>query len=412
MKRKMLGIFLFLLSFSLYSFEPQDVVYEDCKAPQPEQALCEDFPLPKSQAKNIILFIGDGMGINQIYTARVYQNGPDQPLELEQFEEKSLIRTCSLTGITDSGAAGTALATGHKTLNTRIGVDPKGNPLTSILELARLEGKSVGLVTTDQVVGATPATFALHKPNRYNFSLLAQDYLSARPDLLLGGGRKWFLRKERGGSLIKKAEQIGYLVVFDRKQLKAVPEETVRLLGLFALREMTYVFDRTPETSEPELKEMTQTALKLLSHNPEGFFLMVEGARIDHACHRTDLKRSIYEVLSLNQAVIIAKDFQKTHPDTLILLTADHETGGLEVIPGEYKKGELVRVKWSRKILPLVSAFHSSQRVPLFGSGPGAELVPKADDNTEVFCIILRAFGINPPREKEEEKCPCENFGG
>jgi len=343
------------------------------------------------------------MGLNQIYSARVYKNGPNQPLELEQFSHQSLIKTCSLSGVTDSAASGTALATGTKTKNQRVGMSPDKIPLPNLVELARKQGKAVGLVTTDQLVGATPSTFALHQEQRYSYQELAEDYLSAELDLILGGGKKWFIQKKDGENLIAQFEKAGYQVVFNWGALEKI--KAGKVFGAFSDKEMTFELNREPDSEEPHLYQMTQKAIEVLSQDPDGFFLMVEGARIDHACHKADLSLMLFEVLALEDAVKIAKKWQEKNPDTLILVTADHETGGLELKAKDYQKGDKVEHIFKRNI-PGIIALHSSQRVALFAQGPGAELVEKAEDNTEVFCIISSVMGLEIS-QKEKSGCGC-----
>ncbi len=372
---------VFLIAQIGLSYESADVVSANCSQKQELKADCSKFS-GGGHAKNVIIFIGDGMGLNAIYSARVLQNGPQEPLELEQMAHKTLIKTCSLSGLTDSAAAGTALATGYKTYNAQIGTGPDGKGLEDILDLAKKSGKATGLVTTDMVVGATPATFALHQDSRFTFRSLAEEYCEVKPEVLMGGGKDWFSKKGDRPDLIERERNGGYEVILDRSALPACGQNGKPVLGLFSDTEMTYEFDRKADCSEPHLYEMTQKALDVLAQDPDGFFLMVEGARIDHASHNGDFNRMRQEVLGLDQAVKVAKDFQAQHPDTLILITSDHETGGLKVKPGDYKKGDTVKYTYTTKLVPGIPAMHSTQKVALFGQGPGSEEVEKADDNT------------------------------
>ena len=400
MRRKLaVGFVLFLLAGMASSYEPKDVVYAKCSEKQELKADCSIFA-PSAPARNVIVFIGDGMGLNAIYSGRVFKNGPNQPLAIEDFPHHSLVKTCSLSGVTDSAASATALATGTKTYNGQLGTDPDQKELEDAGELARKAGKAVGLVTTDTVLGATPSGFVLHEDSRFTFDHLAADYLLVKPDVLMGGGRKVFEKNH----LIDKAKSEGYQVVFDRDGMEK--DNSFPLLGLFADQEMTFVLDRKSDCAEPTLAQMTQKALDLLSTNPKGFFLMVEGARIDHASHQAKFNKMIQEVASLDDAVKAAKDFQALNPDTLILLTSDHETGGLKVKEGDYSKGTIPKGIYTTAI-PGITTLHSGQKVALFGAGPGSELVEKASDNTQVFCIIKGA--MTDHSEKTEDKgCGCD----
>ncbi len=391
MKRWMMVIALVLFARAGLSYEPGEVVNADCNKKQELKADCSKFS-GGGRAKNVIVFIGDGMGLNAIYSARVYRNGPKDLLELEKMRRQTLVKTCSLSGVTDSAASATALATGTKTYNGRIGTGPDDKDLADIVGLAKQTGRSIGLVTTDMVVGATPSSFSLHQGDRFTFGTLAEEYLAVKPDLLFGGGKEWFEKKSGSADLLEQAKKQGYLVVEDAKQLDSV--SSLPVLGLFSEEEMTYELDRKADSPEPHIGQMTQKALDLLSQDPDGFFLMVEGARIDHASHKGDFNRMLEEVIALDQAVKIAKDWQAKNPETLILITSDHETGGMKVVPADDKKGDKVGYKYTTKLLPGIPALHSGQKVALFGQGPGSEGVEKADDNTQVFCVMQRALGV------------------
>jgi len=416
--RLMAVVAILLFSGNLYGFEPKDTVYANCKEPQAQKADCSSFQ-PGKPAKNIIIFVNDGVGINEIYATRVFKNGPQEPLNFEKFPHHSLIKTCALKGVTDSAAASTALATGSKTNNTRIGQDDQGNNLTNTVELAKQAGKAVGVVTTDELPGATPAGFTVHNNKRTHYAEIAQSYLEARPDLLMGGGRKWFapdsgsgggeetvIHTASGGvikvkqtpgreNLLVKAQGLGYSIVLDEKDLAGLPTDAKAVLGLFAPGGMDSDAEREADSTEPSMEQMMAASLKFLSKNNNGFFLVFESANSDSADHSGNEKKVVSELLAVEKAVQMAVDFQKQNPDTLILLTSDHDTGGMDVAPGNYKQGDYVKVKWTTKILPGIPAFHSSQKVGLFGSGPGSELVEKANDNTQVFCIISGAMQRN-----------------
>jgi alkaline phosphatase len=419
--KKNLTMFLIMVLTFLSSlsnaYEPQDVVYEDCSKKQVVQADCSGFS-SETQPKNVIIFIQDGVGINQIWSSRVYQNGVETKLEFEKFPYQSLVKTCSLSGVTDSAAASTALATGHKTQNGKLGIGPLNQKLTNITELAKKAGKAVGIVTTDELPGATPAGFVVKINSRTKYGRIAELYLESAPELLMGGGRKWFqkqtssseqasiiyadagktISKAEGAKskdLLKQASSLGYNIIFTREGLNAYTPEWQKVLGLFSIINMPYAMDRSLESPEPTMEEMARFTLNFLARDPDGFFLMFESSNTDEAGHSVDQARVIDEIIAFEKVVKVALEFQKTHPDTLILVTSDHETGGMEVIPGNYQKGEYVAIKWTTKIMPIVPALHSSQRVPLYGAGPSAELVEKVNDNTEIFCIMKQA--INKP---------------
>ncbi|MDP2892713.1 MAG: alkaline phosphatase [Bacillota bacterium] len=287
-----------------------------------------------SAVENVILLIGDGMGYPQITLSRVF-NG-NKPLAMDTFEEMGSVATYpeddAYKWITDSAAAGTAIATGKKTFNGAISVDNDSSRLETILELAKKSGRATGLVTTATITNATPAVFAAHVPDRGNEDAIAVDMLKTQPDVMLGGGFAYFAPEEKGGSradgrdLIAEAEAAGYTYVNNKDQMD---QADGKILGLFSPGYMPYEIDRT--SLLPALDEMTAKAIDVLSGNPKGFFMMVEGGRIDHAAHAHDAGTLVREVLAFDEAVKIAFDFAREDGNTLVIVTADHETAGLSL---------------------------------------------------------------------------------
>ncbi len=385
--KKWMTTWTLLLCLGLFGFEPADVVVDSCK--RLEEAQCDQYRAEGAgQAKNVIIMIGDGMGLNQIYAARVKVNGPQQPLALESLPHRGLVTTCSLSGTTDSAAAGTALATGHKAVNGDISLSPQGEKWQTVLELAEKLGKRTGLVTTATITDATPAVFGAHVPARADQSGVAQDYLTeTKPNVLLGGGRRRF-----SGAQMKTALADGYAIVADLPGLEKLdPDRTERTLGLFAVNNMTYETDFQPGSTEPHLHEMAAFALKELEQDPKGFFLMIEGGQIDHACHEGNLDKSIAETLEFNRTVQMVLDWIGNRTDTLLLITADHETGGLTITPKDYQKGDAVEARFTTKF-PLFPAAHSKQEVAVFAAGPNAAAVHSHLDNTAISCIMRKAM--------------------
>ncbi|WP_423792334.1 alkaline phosphatase [Methanocaldococcus indicus] len=298
------------------------------------------------KVKNVILMIGDGMGITQTYLAERYKEEIENGhlVILTNFKTRGTITTYSLSSeVTDSAAAGTALLSGYKTNNGMINILPNGSiPRKTLGEIAKEKGKSVGIVTTTRVTHATPASVYAHIKDREEEDKIAEQLLEFEPDVVLGGGLEYFIPKDEKGSkrkdnknLIEEFKKKGYTIVYNKEELEKVnPENTKKLLGLFSMSHMAYEIDREniPEyQNQPSLAEMTKKALEILDKNPNGFFLMVEGGRIDHACHAHDAKSEIMDTIAFDEAVKVALDYQKKHPDTLIIVTADHETGGLSI---------------------------------------------------------------------------------
>ncbi len=293
--------------------------------------------LAKGKIKNVILLIGDGMGPNYTTAYRYYKN---------DFFAKEMTPTAFdpyLVGmqttypddqrenITDSAAAATAMATGQKTYNNAIAVDEKNRPLETVLERAKHVGKSTGLVATSEINHATPAAFAAHNESRKNYAAIADDYYDElidgqhTVDVLLGGGKKYFKRKDR--NLVKQFRNDGYNFVTNREQL--LNSSSNKVLGLFADEGLPKAIDRGKKI--PSLEEMTNAALKQLNKNENGFFLMVEGSQIDWAGHSNDVVGVMSEMKDFEQAFQAAIDFAKKDKHTLVIATADHETGGLSI---------------------------------------------------------------------------------
>ena len=302
------------------------------------------------RATSVILLVGDGMGPSVVGLARDYARAVEnRRLWLEKAISDgglALVQVPALgTLVTDSAAAATAMATGRRTVNGTISLGSEAEPLTTILELARRDSRGTGLVTTTRLTHATPAAFAAHVADREAENEIAKHMLASGADVMLGGGlRHWIpanaiasdfaaykgkSKREDKANLVEKAKDIGYTFVTDGKELAAASGAD-KLLGLFSNSHMSYVLDRQPddETNEPSLVEMTKAALDVLSENENGFFLLVEGGRIDHAAHTNDVASMIADTLEFDEAVGAAMKFAKRHGRTTVFVTADHVTGG------------------------------------------------------------------------------------
>ncbi len=335
------------------------------------------------RARNVILFIGDGMGPEQVKAAGMYRTGAAGSLDFEAFPFRGTVSTANAKGdVTDSAAAATAMATGVKVYNgvLSVALPGNGNPLPTILEQLKAEGKGTGLVTTAALPNATPAAFAAHVPSRDNHAAIVAAYLGqARPEVLFGGGD--FMGEA-------DARRAGYVVVTDRAGLIAVGAgDATRVCGLFG--DGPLPFGNDDAGPFPRLSELTQVALRILEKSPAGFFLMVEGGRIDHACHANDIARAVHETIGLSDAVARAVEWAKGRKDTLILVTADHETGGLRVIANN-GAGALPSVAWG-------TTAHTAAKVPCYGLGPGAGRIPARLENTDIFRIMREAAGNGRP---------------
>lgn len=287
--------------------------------------------------KNVILFIADGTGPASLTMARDYlrdQEGRDA-LALDSIQIGSVRTHSSDSRVTDSAASATALAAGVKTYNGAIAVDTLQRPVASVLEAAEERGMATGLVATSRITHATPAAFAAHVPSRNMEDEIARQMVPQGVDVLFGGGRRHFTADSTlGGSradsldLLAEARAEGYQVVLDREGFSG--ELQTPVLGLFTPDHMAYEIDRD-STAEPSLAEMTTKAIDLLNDGENGFFLMVEGSRIDHAGHANDAAAHLHDLLAYNEAVAAALDFARRDGQTLVLAVSDHETGGLSL---------------------------------------------------------------------------------
>jgi len=387
-------------------------------------------------AKNVILLIGDGMGFPQLTLARIEKSNENlsqyssDNLSMDSMEQTGYVSTFSANSfVTDSAPAATAMATGEKTNNGVISEDktaiPKkrdGNNLTTILELAEMDGLSTGLITTTRITHATPAAFYAHVDNRDNESEIASQLLKSGTDVILGGGQQYFVGRNHtdptgkmGGrdddrDLLEDSVSLGYTLVFNGTGLQKIDAtKTDKLLGLFSSSHMQYELERISSgDKQPSLALMTQKAIEILSRNPKGFFLMIEGGRIDHAGHERNLSRIASDTLAFDDAVRSALDFASKKNDTLVIVTADHECGGLVLQPEnltDYEGGLLdpvfasgtVRTAGPRHdfITEMEEATHTAVDVPVMASGPGAEKVSHGKiDNTRIFEIMKEALSL------------------
>ena len=307
--------------------------------------------------KNVVFMIGDGMGLAQIY-AGMMANG--NHLELERCTFSGFSKTYSSDNFTtDSGAGGTALACGVKTRNHMIGMSPDSVAVQSILEESSKQKLSTGIVVACTLTHATPASYIAHQVNREMNEEIATDYLKTDIDVFIGGGRKYFEdRTIDNRNLTNELKAKDYKIAYT---LADVNKTTSGKLAGFLYD------DQNPGMPErgTMLPDATQAALKILSNNKKGFFLMVEGSQIDWACHSNNYPQEVKEMLDFDQTVGRVLDFARRDGNTLVIITADHETGGMTIPEGKVGSDKL-SVMFSTKN-------HSGVPVPVFAYGPGAE---------------------------------------
>jgi alkaline phosphatase len=279
---------------------------------------------------NVILMIPDGFGPASVTMARMATGAP---LALDEFLTGSVGTRSTDHYVTDSAAGATAYSAGIKTYNGAIAMDDDRQPVGTILQGARDRGMRTALVTTTRLTHATPASFAAHVTYRGMEEEIAAQMMDNRVDLLLGGGLGFFRpepegRRTDGRDLVAEASAAGYYIVQTTDQLATV--RTLPLLGLFASDHLAYEIDRH-RTDQPSLAEMTRRALELLDGHPQGFFIMIEGGRIDHAGHANDAPAHLHDILAYDDAVRVALAFARADGRTLVVSAADHETGGLSI---------------------------------------------------------------------------------
>jgi alkaline phosphatase len=321
----------------------------------------------KKSPKNIILMIGDGMGLAHIYAAMTANGGS---LFLQNFINCGFSKTYSSSDyITDSAAGATALACGVKSYNGAIGVDPDKKPVVNICELAGKMGLKTGLVSTSAINHATPACFVAHQSSRSSYEDISADFLKANIDVFIGGGVKSFENRKDGRNLSKELKDKGYQVLYKIEDIKKV--QSGKLAGLTAEEHNLPM----PERGEM-LVPATETAINLLSQSKKGFFLMVEGSEIDFLAHNNNTTGVVRETLDFDRAIGAALAFASKNKETLILVLADHETGGMTLNGGNNKSGDVI-AKFS-------STDHTGICVPVFAYGPGADQFGGFMENTEI----------------------------
>jgi alkaline phosphatase len=400
-------------------------------------------------ARNAILLIGDGMGQAHRLGGQLLAAGRTGRLAMDRLPVAGLMGTTSADPahfVTDSAAAATALATGVKTSNGAIAIDLDGRPLPTILELAKRAGKATGLVTTCQVTDATPAAFAAHVPHRSDQSEVARQYLeSTGVDVILGGGAVFwapagapppfpadpeeFRERSQGtaGDLVARARDLGYAVARTGEELRAATQNlgtrrsslAPRLLGLFANQELfRQRSEGQGDAYDPpvSLAELTEAAIALLARDPAGFFLVVEESAIDRMAHRNNAPLTLKGVLELDRAVEAALAFAARDRETLVIVTADHECGGLAIAgsddpPYPYEPGDglldtvvagedgpfPIAGEEHGFVMGWATTGHTGAAVPVTAAGPEAERLSGAYENTHPFRVMAEAMGLAAP---------------
>ena len=342
-------------------------------------------PSRSAAPKNIILFIGDGMGPAQLTAATFLRDD----MNMARMPVGGLVLTSSNDRITDSAAGATALATGRVTNNRMLSVSPEGEPYRLITHVAQEAGKRTGVVATSRVVHATPAAFSISNADRRAEHEIAAQFVDAPLDLVLAGGSSQFLPEEEGGgredgrSIVSEMEAQGFAYFDDISQLSET-EAADKVLGLFVSQN----FDPYPDRGEVTT-DLTLAAIANLSRGDEGFFLMVEGSQIDWAGHDNVADWMGQEVLDLDNAVGAALDFAERDGNTLVIVTADHETGGYTLLRD--------RSDAQSHEDHFATGYHSASAVPILAYGPSAERFGGLMHQSRVGQLLFELFGESHP---------------
>lgn len=325
-------------------------------------------PPKGKKVKNVILMIGDGMSLAHMYTAWTANRGQ---LWLENAQYTGLSKTwCTNRLVCDSGSGGTALATGQKTCYHAVGTDPQGNPLTTLCDLAKAKGKSAGIAVTCRLWDATPCDFSCHNLDRDKEQELIGDYPTSGLDYAFGGGAKYFINRADGRDIFKELEANGYHVSRTWDDLAAWKSGKV-----FAV---PYDVDTPlPDERGDLLARASLKGIELLNQNRNGFFMMVEGSQLDDYGHFNQLDLLMKETLDFDQTIGKMMKWAAQDGETLVVVTADHETGGLTLVDGNKDEGK-VTCCFSTKS-------HSGVMVPVYAFGPGSEQFSGIMENTDIF---------------------------
>jgi alkaline phosphatase len=337
-------------------------------------------PAAERRARNIILMIGDGMGTSAVYAGYTVNKGH---LNLERFRNTGFSKTYSTSYITDSGAGGTAIASGCKTYNGAIGVDSSGHPVKTILEWASELGKATGMVATCAITHATPASFISHQASRSDYELIAADFLKTPIDVFIGGGRNHFEKRKDHLNLSDSLREKGYHVAYNLQEIRDISNG--RVAGLLD----TLHAPKWIEGRGDRLSESVTEAIRLLSADNDGFFLMVEGSQIDWGGHENSINYLATEMADFDKAIGVALDFAQTDGETLVIVTADHETGGVSLMGGNIDSGA---IKAS-----FTGTGHTGVMVPVFAFGPYSSNFGGIQENTDLFYKMMIAFGFDKP---------------
>ncbi len=344
----------------------------------------------------IVLFIGDGMGFPQIEIARLVEYGPEGESAILELPYQGSVSTTNIDGATtDSAASATAIATGVKTRNGRISMNFDASlDLETITEIAKNNGYATGIVATCHLTHATPAAFMAHDSSRNHYIEIAEDISTSGVDVIFGGGSS----SSYLGNYISQMQSIGYSYITNKTELNSSLIDPI--LGLFTSVSLTPMFEKNDTSPQPSLQLMTQKAIELLNNTGNPFFLMVEGSQIDWGSHDNDPVYATLETIEFEKSVRFAKELAELDNKLQVLVTADHETGGLHIgdytfltsLPSELDDYETQKYKRIERVNQIETSWttggHTISNVILAGIGPNANKILNATHHIDTFSIM------------------------
>ncbi len=377
-----LSLFLWVFTIFIANFSPKAMA-QDKRDKEQTYILKNPYEVKKLTApqgekiKNVILMIGDGMSLMHMYSAWTVNRGK---LWLDNAQYTGLSKTyCANKLITDSGAGGTAIATGHKTNYHMVGVDPDGKPLETLTTLANKKGLSSGIAVTCRLWDATPADFCCHNIDRDAEAEITADYVNCGVDFVFGGGSKLFENRTDGRNLFQELKTKGYQIPRSWQELEQIKHGKV-----FCVTDT--VDTPLPAERGDLLARASLKAIDLLKQNSKGFFLMIEGSQLDDYGHSNDINLLMQETQDFDQTIGRIFEWAAKDRETLVIVTADHETGGLTLVDGDLNEGRIV-CKFS-------TGGHSGVMVPVYAFGPGSENFSGIFENTEIFWKIKKLLNL------------------
>lgn len=357
-----------------------------------------------NKAKNIILLISDGMSLTQVSSYRLLKGGPNERIALDKFPVSGIVLTHSENAIvTDSASSATAFSTGRKTNNGALGLDKNNEVLENFTEIINRHGYVSSLISTSEITHATPAAYASHIDLRWKTDEISTQMMDSNVMTILGGGRHFFLPEELGGKRsdgLNLLEQIksSHTVLTEKKELETFDHSNLgKVVGLFAdeaLRDNEKPDNHPLEPSSTEMLKFAINRSQQFSENGcRGFFIMLEGSQVDWAGHANDMNYLKREMQDFDDAVALAYNYAQENNDTLVIATADHETGGLLIEPASPTDYTAPEVKFSFNT-GIGYGSHTGVPVPVYAYGPGSENFTGTLDNTDIFYAMLEAVDI------------------